>query len=224
MILYLFFLFFLLICLYGSAILLLPRIAVNKERIPIVVGIDIYILTNGVHTDLVLPVRNKSKDWSKLISFDQTLANDISMNYIAIGWGDKGFYLETTTWADLKLSVAFKAMFHLSTSAIHTTYYKQLQEGSNCKKITISDSDYQKLVEYIEYSFMYDNKGQIINIKDAVPYGENDAFYEANRKYNLFYTCNTWVNNALKACNQRACLWTATDKGIFYQYRNVIEC
>ena len=32
----------------------------------------------------------------------------------------------------------------------------------------------------------------------------NDAFYEAKGRYSLFFTCNTWTNNALKICKQKA--------------------
>ncbi|HXU27639.1 MAG TPA: DUF2459 domain-containing protein, partial [Bacteroidia bacterium] len=49
--------------------------------------------------------------------------------------------------------------------------------------------------------------------------GDNDSFYEAVGVYGLFYTCNTWANNGLKYCGQKACLWTPFEKGIFYQYR-----
>jgi len=35
----------------------------------------------------------------------------------------------------------------------------------------------------------------------------------------LFHTCNTWANNALKACGQKASLWTPFDTGIFYHYQ-----
>jgi hypothetical protein len=49
-------------------------------------------------------------------------------------------------------------------------------------------------------------------------YGKHAAFYEAKGSYNLFYTCNTWANQALKAANQKAALWTVLDKGIFYHY------
>jgi hypothetical protein len=50
-------------------------------------------------------------------------------------------------------------------------------------------------------------------------YGDNDAFYEAIGSYNLFKTCNTWTNNALKSCGQKACFWTPFESGIFYQYK-----
>jgi uncharacterized protein (TIGR02117 family) len=178
---------------------------------------EIYILSNGVHTDIVVPVKTEARDWSKQVQFGHTILNDTSMKYIVFGWGDKGFYLETPEWSDLKFSVAFKAMFHLGTSAMHCSFYRQMHEGNHCKRILVSSEAYKKLVIYIDESFQHGEAGDIFHIQGK-SYGKNDAFYEANRAYSLFYTCNTWANNALKSCGQKACLWTPSDKGIFYHY------
>ncbi len=140
------------------------------------------------------------------------------MQYIGFGWGDKGFYLNTPEWADLKFSTAFNAAFYLGTSAMHATFYKQIRESESCVKIKISKAEYEKLIAYIETSFQYDKDGNPLLI-NATTYGQNDSFYEANRKYHLFYTCNTWANNALKASDQKAALWTPSDKGIFCHYQ-----
>lgn len=179
----------------------------------------IYILTNGDHTDIVVPAKNAITNWSKEISYQNTISRDTTNQYLAIGWGDKGFYLSTPTWADLKFSTAFKAAFALSTSAIHATYYQNMPENNDCKKIMISNDQYKRLIAFVDSSFERDTAGNVINIKTNATYGETDAFYEAKRKYNLFYTCNTWANNALKACGQTACVWTPFDRGIFYHYR-----
>lgn len=181
--------------------------------------IAIYILTNGDHTDVVFPVKTAVIDWSKEMSYQNTIAKDTSNKYLAVGWGDKGFYLNTPTWADLKFSTAFKAAFALSTSAIHATYYPAIRESNNCKKIMISNDQYKRMITFIDSSFKRDNAGNVINIKTNANYDNNDAFYEAKRKYNLFYTCNTWANNVLKAGGQTACIWTPFDRGIFYHYR-----
>lgn len=181
--------------------------------------VAIYILTNGDHTDIVVPVKNAVTDWRKEISYQNTIAKDTTNQYLAIGWGDKGFYLNTPTWADLKFSTAFKAAFALSTSAIHATYYQSMPESNDCKKIMISNEQYKRLIAFVDDSFKRDAAGNIINIKTNANYDKNDAFYEAHRKYNMFYTCNTWANNALKSCGQTACVWTPFDRGIFYHYR-----
>ncbi len=208
------------LALYGLAVWLLPYIAVNKNAGKSGGDITIYIKTNGVHTDIVMPVKNDAHDWSSLIKYEDTDAKDSSLSFVGIGWGDKGFYLQTPEWKDLKFSVAFKAMFHLGSSALHATFYPSIVTGDDCKAIKITTAEYEKLVAFIEKSFKKDVQGNSIHIPSTDDgYGETDAFYEANGKYDLFNTCNSWANRALKACDQKACLWTAMDKGIFYHYR-----
>jgi uncharacterized protein (TIGR02117 family) len=178
----------------------------------------IYIKSNGVHTDLVLPIKTDVKDWSEQIKHEHIQSKDSTHQYLAFGWGDKGFYLDTPEWSDLKFSTAFNAAFNLGTSAMHTTFYKQIQETESCVKIAVSKEHYQKLVAFIEASFQYDTNGNPIFIQ-AITYGKNDSFYEAHRTYNLFYTCNTWANQALKKAHMKAAFWTPADKGIFYHYQ-----
>lgn len=209
-----------LVCLIGIYLLaayVLSRIGVDRES-QTQNNIPIYIFTNGVHTDLVVPVKNEQMDWSREVKFANTVGKDSVFAYVEFGWGDKGFYLETPTWADLKASTAFKAAFALSTSAIHATFHKDMTEGADCVKIIISKEQYSRLIRYIQESFIADKKGHLIHIQTNANYGKEDAFYEAKGSYHLFHTCNTWANNGLKSCGQKASLWTPFDTGIFYQY------
>jgi uncharacterized protein (TIGR02117 family) len=204
--------------LYGIAAFTIPYIPINSDATKIGEdGYEIYILSNGVHTDLVLPLRTAEKDWTRFLSFENTKSKDTAMQYVAFGWGDKGFYLETPTWADLKASTAFKAMFFLSSSAMHVTFYKEMKLGASCKKVWLSKENYGLLVAFIHQSFQKGQNGEYLYISGHA-YEQNDGFYEANRIYNLFYTCNTWANEGLKSAHLKACLWTATDKGILYHY------
>jgi uncharacterized protein (TIGR02117 family) len=215
-------LFLLALLMYGIVVTLLSFIPVNsydsRTLIP-AQKIEIYILTNGVHTDVVVPVKNEVFDWSKQVKFTDTKAKDSTAQFMAIGWGDRGFYLETPTWSDLKVSTALNAATGLSSSALHITFYKSLKEGIDCKKITIDSNEYKKLIVFINDSFQLNN-GNVTKIDTKAVYGNNDAFYEAKGSYSLFYTCNTWANQALKAANQKAALWTITDSGIFRHYKN----
>jgi uncharacterized protein (TIGR02117 family) len=181
--------------------------------------LDIYIKTNGVHTDIVLPIKTKSIDWSEQILFENTVSKDTTFKYVAMGWGDRGFYLDTPTWTDLKFSTALKASIGLSKTALHTTFYKKIVENDRCIKIPISYSQYEKLIEYIHNSFDKNSNNQFIKIKTNANYGINDAFYEAKGSYSLFKTCNTWANNGLKHAGLKHALWTPTDYGIFIHYR-----
>nr|WP_313091995.1 TIGR02117 family protein [Chryseobacterium flavum] len=207
------------VILYIILGLLVPFIPVSAKDDGQKKEIPIYIYTNGVHTDIVMPVRNALQDWSLKIPFNDTRSKKTDYNYIGIGWGDKGFYLDTPTWADLKFSTAVKAAFWLSDSAMHCTYYTTMKEGDDCKMILISRSQYKDLVKFVENKFDRDLKGNFILIPTDAVYGDNDAFYDAKGTYSFLYTCNTWTNDALKAAGQKAALWTPSDFGIFQHYK-----
>ena len=204
--------------LYIIVALILPRFSVNSKDENPKEDVAIYIKSNGVHTDIVVPIKTEYKDWSEKLKFEHIPSKDSTMQFVGLGWGDKGFYLNTPEWSDLKFSTAFNAAFYLGTSAMHATFYKQIKENENCIKINISKEEYANLIKYIEDSFQVDSDGNPIFI-NATTYGQNDSFYEANRKYSLFYTCNTWANNALKSADQKAAVWSPTDTGIFCHYR-----
>ncbi len=205
------------IVLYVIAVFTLSYIPVNSDAVK---GKDvtIYVNSNGVHTDIIVPLKNEIKDWSKDILFTHTKRKDSMMQYVAFGWGDRDFYLNTPQWSDLKASTAIKAALYLGTSAVHTRFYKNVQEDENCIKLTLTNQDYKALVAYIEQSFQYDENNKVIWIENQ-GYGEYDTFYEGEGKYSLFYSCNTWTNFALKAANQKTSVWTVYDKPILYHCR-----
>jgi uncharacterized protein (TIGR02117 family) len=80
---------------------LLPFIEVSAKDDGQKKEIPVYIYTNGVHTDIVMPVKNDLQDWSAKLPFNNVRSKKTDYNYVGIGWGDKGFYLDTPTWADL---------------------------------------------------------------------------------------------------------------------------
>lgn len=207
------------IVLYGLLAYLLPFIEISAKDDGEKKEIPIYIYTNGVHTDIVMPVKNDMQDWSMKIPFANTKSKRTDYNYIGVGWGDKGFYLDTPTWADLKFSTAFKAAFWLGESAMHCTYYKTMKEADDCKITMISRSQYKNLTKFVEDKFDKDQNGNFILIPTNAVYSDNDAFYDAQGKYSFLYTCNTWSNDALKAAGQKAAFWTPTDFGIFQHYK-----
>lgn len=195
----------------------LSKITVNKDNsTSINDSIEIFVATNGVHTDIVLPLTNDLIDWKNFVNPEYTKSGYDNYRYVAFGWGDKGFYLETPTWAELKFKTAFKALFFLSSSAMHVSFYRNVKENDGCKSIKVDKNKYMKIIEYVTNSFKLENNSPIL-IKDA-SYGINDSFYEATGKYNLFYTCNTWTNNGLKYAGLKGCYWTPFDSEILNKY------
>jgi len=207
------------VLLYIAATFILSRMTIkgqnNKNA-----SVQIYLMKSGVHTDFIVPVRNEIKDWRTEFPLENTGFKDSSSQLLSIGWGDKNFYMNTPTWSDLTFKTAISVPFGIGPSAIHATYYQQLLDDRPIIKLHLTQKQYQNLVHYIEKTLVRNNKGQTKYIKATMPgvVTGNDAYYAAKGRYNLFFTCNSWVNAGLKACQQKACYWTAFAGGIFYQY------
>ena len=93
--------FIAIVLLYLLSALVLSVISVNNKP-NVSNDVAIYLLSNGDHTDIVVPIKNSLKNWSTEIKYENTIANDTTAKYVAIGWGNKDFYLNTPTWAQLK--------------------------------------------------------------------------------------------------------------------------
>ncbi|TNE54905.1 MAG: TIGR02117 family protein [Bacteroidetes bacterium] len=205
--------------LYLLVAYLLSRITVNEKQEYSGQEVVVFLKSNGVHTDLVLPIHHEQRDWSKKLPPENNRKPDSNYRYIALGWGDKGFYLNTPTWGDLTFSTAFKAVFGLSSTAMHVTYYEEMEANdSSCVRIPISGRQYELLCQFVDRSFRKKADGSYQLIPTKAVYSDHDAFYEAKGTYSLFRTCNTWTNQALKHAKMKAAFWTAFQSGIFCHY------
>jgi uncharacterized protein (TIGR02117 family) len=206
------------ILLYLGLAFLISRISIKGQSNQNAT-IIIYLMKSGVHSDFVLPVKNEYKDWHSTFPLENTGFKDSSNTLISIGWGDKQFYMNTPQWSDLTFGTAVSVPFGIGPSAIHATYLHQTPADRPLVKLRLTKKQYLDLVNYIEKTLEH-REGKTIYLKASKPgvVTGNDAYYAAKGRYNLFKTCNTWVNNGLKASHQKACYWTAFAGGIFYQY------
>lgn len=205
--------------LYFTSDAVLSRISGSKKVEQVSPRYDVYVLSNGVHTDLVFPVHTNIIDWMKIFPPSNNLSKDSVYKYVAIGWGDKGFYLNTPEWKDLKVSTALVAAFGLGETALHVTYYKTMKEDSLCYKVSIDSLQFVQLADYVLQTRDVDADGNSIVIQTTAQYGDTDSFYEAKGAYSMFHSCNTWANKGLKTANMPSALWTVFDKGILRHYK-----
>lgn len=196
---------FLFLGVYIGLSFLLSYIPVNNDQ-PKTPGPNrIYAYSNGVHLDLVFPVEMVPE---RLIS---QLTYTPGTRLLAFGWGDKGFYLDTPTWAELSPRVAFKAMLLPSPTAMHVTEHTTV--NTVWSRIDLTEEQLDQLWEYIISTFNTDASGQITELVGK-GYTARDRFYEANGNYSIFKTCNTWVNTALRRIGVKTAIWTPMDKGV----------
>lgn len=169
-------------------------------------SIEIFVTSNGVHTDIVVPVATPHRDWRQLLPLHHYGAVDSSYRYVAFGWGDRRFYMQTPEWTDLTPNVAFTAALWPTRTAMHVEYIQnKLIPTKRQRPILISAEQYRQLIAYIDASFVR-QQGQYTHIPNS-GYTPHDTFYEAHGRFYLLKNCNNWVNQGLKSMNVRAPLW-----------------
>lgn len=176
---------------------------------------EIWIKSNGLHLDIILPIKNQHINWSQVIPIPENIKDKV--NYIGFGWGDKDFYINTPEWSDLKFSTAFRALFLRTDAAMHVTFYNNLFENDLSIQLLVKEQQFKDVQSLILESFK--TKGNGVMLIENIGYGNYDRFYNANYSYSLIYTCNSWTNEVLKKAGLPSCVWTPFDKGILFQLR-----
>ncbi len=59
----------------------------------------VFVSSNGVHIDIVLPASDSIVNWFEKIKFEEKIQPFI--RYLSFGWGNKEFYIHTPEWSDL---------------------------------------------------------------------------------------------------------------------------
>ena len=113
----------LLLCTYLTIALIGASLPINTDYNPENGEIEIFIISNGVHTDICLPVETTQINWADFIDTKTFRGINQKPQFISIGWGDKGFFLDTPDWSDLNASTAINAAFLPSSTAMHVTYF-----------------------------------------------------------------------------------------------------
>lgn len=194
----------------AAALMLWPANARAPAESP---SIEAYVLSNGVHTDLVLPVRSAAIDWRALFDPLDAKAPPLEAEFVAIGWGDRDFYLHTPTWADLTLRRAVGALVGANASLLHVTWLTRAQLRQGAYAMPLSQRQYLALVAHVRGSLP---GGRTVALPGA-GYGPDDAFYEAEGRYHLFETCNTWTGRGLRRAGVPVSHWTPFDFNVVGQ-------
>ncbi|MFS2099088.1 TIGR02117 family protein [Variovorax sp. Varisp85] len=169
--------------------------------------VQAWVLSNGVHTDYVFPIRSATIDWLQVFPLKDFRAPPPDAEFIAIGWGDREFYLNTPTWGDLTAARAFGALSGGNRALMHVGYLRREQLARGAYSLPLSHAQYAQLVGYVRAALPSGHASPIA----GAHYGDDDAFYEAEGGYHLFETCNTWTGRGLRQAGVTVSRWTPFD-------------
>ena len=201
--------------LYLVAVLIGSLIPVNRSWTEPAEGTTIYIADNGIHADLVMPVRTQGLDWSTFVPrSDMPWAQG---QWIAFGSGEERVYLDTPTWWDIKPGTIWSALTG-GKRVMHVEYVPSPRYAA--REIRLRPEEYRRLWAAIRADFKLDASGRPRRL--AHPgYGPSDAFYRAVGKESALRTCNSWVANWLRLAGVKTSAWPAFVQGLVWRYRRV---
>lgn len=201
--------------LYLLAAFGLAWIPVNRGFVEAPEGIDIYLVSNGIHVDFCLPAKTPVMDWARKVPRSDFRGAGDRWTHLLLGWGDRGFYLETPTWADLKATTALKAIFWPSDSVVHAQYLPgpPAEDTGRVVAVRIGEGAFRELCAFLEESFQRDPAGAV-RLISGKGYGDTDNFYAGAGSYHAFNTCNLWTSRGLKRIGVRTALWSPFAAGV----------
>lgn len=207
---------------YLLVALLLGLLPVNADWRPtpaVAGGVPVYLRTNGVHADLVLPAgapHDFAVEFPRHSIVDRArVPAERPLDWLAFGWGDRDFYLNTPTWADLEAGTAWRALTAQGPSAMHVEYLARPEDYA-VQVLWLSPAEYERLITYVRRHFRRDAAGAPIRIEHP-GYGPRDVFFEGEGSYSAIMTSNEWVRRALAQTGVRTARWAPFDPALFWQ-------
>ena len=203
---------FVLFWLAYSCFLLLGFVPVNRgyQVPPEEDRVRIFIRSSDIHTDFVMPisVEGTDVDWGGLFPSRHFHAPLSGAKYVAVGWGSRSFYVETKTWADLKIGTLLTALFTPSESVLHVEYLWDFVPGPGMDEVLITREQYQELTAFVQSTIGETDKTGAAVLATEVSYTDYDRFYLSRGRYHMFNTCNQWTGRGLHRAGVPTGLWT----------------
>jgi uncharacterized protein (TIGR02117 family) len=203
--------------LYLVAALIGSLVPVNRGWREPADGTIVYLADNGIHADLIMPIKAQGLDWAPLLPTSDFRAVRPQSEWIAFGSGEQRVYLETPTWWDITPRTVWSALTGgkrvMHVEYVYDPYYA-------ARQIRLRPAEYRRLWAAVRADFALDSRGRPQRLSHP-GYGPSDAFYRAVGKESMFRTCNTWVAKWLRLAGVKMSLWPPFVQGLVWRYRVV---
>lgn len=186
---------------YAAFCAVLSRAAVNGDWRPPARGVAVFVEDNGIHTSLVLPKRAAGVDLSTIFPpghLRQRRYGD--WRHVAVSWGERGFFVGTPTWWDVRPGTVIRAAIGSDATVLHVEHVAPPTAGPSVRRVVLRPREYRRLVAFVLASM---RPGTAM-----AGYGGYDAFYPATGRYDAVHTCNAWTGRALAFAGVRIGRWT----------------
>jgi uncharacterized protein (TIGR02117 family) len=150
---------------------------------------EVYLLRHGWHVGIAF---ESAYFYDKIPDHDQIPQT----GYLKFGWGDRSYYPAEDPGIGLLLQAALlptRSVVHIVGFDINPELYFG---GSDIIRIQVTEEGMSRMAQFISDRFRRDNQNEIIFLTDGLY--SRSAFFEANGRYFIPKTSNTWAARALR--------------------------
>ena len=165
------------------------------------------LMRGPIHYDLILPLTPDLRTRFAFAAADGVPVLNPRAQYLVVGWGAKGFYTTTGSYADLNLPAVWAALTG-DDAVIHLDAAGDLAAMPGLIWLDLSQTQQAALVDTVTTTFASQTALPIH------PFGPTDAFYPAHGQFNLLHTCNDWVGETLRSAGLSFGIWTPTPQSV----------
>ncbi|NVO85911.1 TIGR02117 family protein [Hymenobacter terrestris] len=168
-------------------------------------GIPIFVVSNGAHTDLVLPLHDPQTghDWLRELSQPELTARFSRYRYVGFGWGNEGFFLGSMGGRTPGPGAMLRALLP-SKTLVHASFYRAAPDsGALVVPLRVSAAQYGRLVAHVQATLAAPDSLGRQPLLQAGGYGAADFFFRARGRYHALRTCNDWTTRGLRRAGIR---------------------
>ncbi|WP_345111415.1 DUF2459 domain-containing protein [Hymenobacter algoricola] len=199
-------------------------IPVNRQFRPAPDGIPVFVVSNGWHTSLVLPLRESRTHTFWLPAFNQPgwEATFGTYRYVAFGWGSEKFF-RASYGGRLPGPGAFARALVPGPTLLNVDFYRQApRPGRRAVQLRLTPDEYRVLAGQLTQAFAPDSLGRFQRYH-AAGYTAEDFFFRARGRYHALRTCNDWTTRLLRRTGVRTALKTPLAGPVLTQLRRLKE-
>lgn len=195
-------------------------VPVNRQFRQTPGGVQIFVVSNGFHTDVVLPLREPrtGHNWLDALNQPTLTARFARYPYVAFGWGNERFYLGSMGGKFPGPRAIAGAVFP-SKTLMHIDFHRVAPDsGSHVVPLRVSVEQYRQLTAYVQQGFRPDGLGRA-QLRQPTGYTPEDFFFLGTGRYHALRTCNDWTNRGLRRAGLRAALKAPLAGSVLFQTR-----
>ncbi len=166
--------------------------------------VRIGLLYGPIHVDFLLPATPQTRLALEFARAGGVQVYGSDVGYFIVGWGAREFYTTTPEWADMTFAATARAITG-DASVLRVDVTPPDIAFDQVPQISLSSAQYTALLAQITATARPGPVGLEVQGHRAT-----SGFVEAEGRFNIVRTCNTWLGRSLRAAGVPMGVWTPT--------------